>query len=62
MYYHLINYLLDNECDDLAKDVQNETNTEYMKGFIEEQLSDPEVLQDFDTDLIHDMFIYYIKH
>lgn len=62
MYTNLVNYLNDNELYELAKDVINDTNTEYMITFVRDHLEDSEILRTLDTSVIHDMFLYYVNH
>lgn len=62
MYLNFIKYLKENELDDLATDVENDTNIEFLKSFVKDHLEDSEILKTLDTSVIHDMFKYYIEH
>lgn len=62
MYNEFIKYLNDNELHELAKDIENDTNVDFIITFVRDHLEDSELLRTLDTGIIHDMFLYYVNH
>ena len=62
MYLNFINYLKENELYELAENVENDTNVEYMLAFVKDHLEDASIIETLDTGVIHDMFLYYVNH
>lgn len=62
MYFNFTTYLAANELNDLATDVENDTNVEFLMSFVKDHLEDSEILKTLDTGVIHDMFLYYVNH
>lgn len=61
-YEALVSYLEENEMYDIADDVRNDRNVEFVKSFVEDTLNDSDTLDDLDSNIIVDMFKYHVEH
>ena len=65
-YQNLINYYEQNNdenyFDKHIESIKNDEYNEQVVGEIYDALNDEEMLSDFETGLILDMFKYYVKH
>ena len=62
MYKNLIKYYNDNEITSYNECLLNDTYNEELLYDIKNHLTETEMLQDLETVIIKEMFMYYIKH
>lgn len=61
-YEALVSYLEENEMYEIANDVRNDRNVEFVKSFVEDTLNDSDTPDTLDPDTIVDMFKYHVDH
>ena len=61
-YQALCGYLIENEMNDIAIDVANDEKNDRVILMIRDHFDDEYMLKESSTELLKDMFTYYVKH